>query len=183
MFEQGVNPRSSALMAKNGPSRGASARPGTVPRRLPARAAAVRGGAAAGGRCEPRAAAADRPPLQALAAGDLPPPRRRGQRPQGLPPKSPSPSLFLSQRGTPISRRQLDTLMKRCGALADIPAAKRHFHVLKHSIATHLLDAGEVVVQLPQPRPVGLDVGVGRPRLVPPGHVRQGVLRDDAQGT
>jgi site-specific recombinase XerD len=56
--------------------------------------------------------------------------------------QSPSPSLFLSQRGTPISRRQLDTLMKHYGELADIPASKRHFHVLKHSIATHLLDAG-----------------------------------------
>jgi integrase/recombinase XerD len=53
-----------------------------------------------------------------------------------------SPSLFLSQRGMPISRRQLDTLMKHYGGLADIPASKRHFHVLKHSIATHLLDAG-----------------------------------------
>jgi site-specific recombinase XerD len=56
--------------------------------------------------------------------------------------KSPSPSLFVSQRGTPISRRQLDTLMKHYGELADIPVSKRHFHVLKHSIATHLLDAG-----------------------------------------
>jgi site-specific recombinase XerD len=56
--------------------------------------------------------------------------------------KSPSPSLFLSQRGTPISRRQLDTLMKRYGEAAGIPVSKRHFHVLKHSIATHLLDAG-----------------------------------------
>ena len=56
--------------------------------------------------------------------------------------KSPSPSLFLSQRGTPISRRQLDTLMKRYGEAAGIPASKRHFHVLKHSIAPHLLDAG-----------------------------------------
>jgi site-specific recombinase XerD len=56
--------------------------------------------------------------------------------------QSHAPALFLSQRGTPISRRQLDTLMKRYGALADIPAAKRHFHVLKHSIATHHLDAG-----------------------------------------
>jgi site-specific recombinase XerD len=56
--------------------------------------------------------------------------------------RSHAPALFLSQRGTPISRRQLDTLMKHYGALADIPAAKRHFHVLKHSIATHLLDAG-----------------------------------------
>ena len=50
--------------------------------------------------------------------------------------------VFLSQRGTPISRRQLDTLMKYYGKLAEIPASKRHFHVLKHSIATHLLDAG-----------------------------------------
>jgi site-specific recombinase XerD len=56
--------------------------------------------------------------------------------------KSPSPSFFLSQRGTPISRRQLDTLMKRYGEEAGIPASKRHFYVLKHSIATHLLDAG-----------------------------------------
>ena len=56
--------------------------------------------------------------------------------------KHPSPNLFLSQRGTPISRRQLDTLMKHYGEEAGIPASKRHFHVLKHSIATHLLDAG-----------------------------------------
>jgi site-specific recombinase XerD len=56
--------------------------------------------------------------------------------------KNHSPTLFLSQRGTPISRRQLDTLMKHYGELAEIPASKRHFHVLKHSIATHLLDAG-----------------------------------------
>ena len=56
--------------------------------------------------------------------------------------KNHSPPLFLSQRGTPISRRQLDTLMKHYGEEAGIPASKRHFHVLKHSIATHLLDAG-----------------------------------------
>jgi integrase/recombinase XerD len=56
--------------------------------------------------------------------------------------KNHSPTLFLSQRGTPISRRQLDTLMKHYGEEAGIPASKRHFHVLKHSIATHLLDAG-----------------------------------------
>jgi site-specific recombinase XerD len=56
--------------------------------------------------------------------------------------KSQAPALFLSQRGTAISRRQLDTLMKHYGEEAGIPASKRHFHVLKHSIATHLLDAG-----------------------------------------
>jgi site-specific recombinase XerD len=32
--------------------------------------------------------------------------------------------------------------MKRYGERADIPESKRHVHVLKHSIATHLLDAG-----------------------------------------
>jgi site-specific recombinase XerD len=56
--------------------------------------------------------------------------------------KNHDPALFLSQRGTPISRRQLDTLMKHYGEAAGVPASKRHFHVLKHSIATHLLDAG-----------------------------------------
>ena len=53
-----------------------------------------------------------------------------------------APALFLSQRGTPISRRQLDNLMKHYGEEAGIPASKRHFHALRHSIATHLLDAG-----------------------------------------
>jgi integrase/recombinase XerD len=53
-----------------------------------------------------------------------------------------SPILFISNRGDPISRRTLDWLMKRYGAEAEIPPAKQHFHVLKHSIATHLLDAG-----------------------------------------
>lgn len=52
-----------------------------------------------------------------------------------------SPVLFPSRRGLPISRQMLDVLMKRYGAEAKLPAEKRHFHVLKHSIATHLLDA------------------------------------------
>lgn len=53
-----------------------------------------------------------------------------------------SPVLFMSNGGDPISRRTLDWLMKTYGAAANLPPAKRHFHVLKHSIATHLLDAG-----------------------------------------
>jgi site-specific recombinase XerD len=56
--------------------------------------------------------------------------------------KDDSPIMFPSNRGTPISRRQLDKLMKQYGELAGIPKEKQHFHVLKHSIATHLLDAG-----------------------------------------
>jgi type 1 fimbriae regulatory protein FimB len=53
-----------------------------------------------------------------------------------------SPILFPSRRGLPISRQMLDVLMKSYGAEAAISKDKRHFHVLKHSIATHLLDAG-----------------------------------------
>jgi site-specific recombinase XerD len=55
---------------------------------------------------------------------------------------SSTPSLFLSCNNVPISRWRLDELMKHYGELADVPESKRHFHVLKHSIATHLLDAG-----------------------------------------
>lgn len=53
-----------------------------------------------------------------------------------------SPILFPSRRGLPISRQMLDVLMKRYADEAVIPKDKQHFHVLKHSIATHLLDAG-----------------------------------------
>lgn len=49
-----------------------------------------------------------------------------------------SPILFPSRRNLPISRQMLDVLVKRYGAEANIPKEKRHFHVLKHSIATHL---------------------------------------------
>ena len=50
--------------------------------------------------------------------------------------------LFPSQPGLPISRQMLDVLMKEYAELAAIPKEKRHVHVLKHSMATHLLDAG-----------------------------------------
>jgi len=53
-----------------------------------------------------------------------------------------SPILFTSNRNDPISRRTLDWLMKTYGSQAGLPLEKQHFHVLKHSIATHLLDAG-----------------------------------------
>jgi type 1 fimbriae regulatory protein FimB len=53
-----------------------------------------------------------------------------------------APVLFLSRNTAPISRRRLDELIKHYGERAGIPESKRHFHALKHSIATHLLDAG-----------------------------------------
>ena len=53
-----------------------------------------------------------------------------------------NPIVFLSRQGNPIDRRMLHVLMRRYGQLAKLPPEKQHFHALKHSIATHLLDAG-----------------------------------------
>ena len=53
-----------------------------------------------------------------------------------------SPYLFVSNRNVPISRFMLHHLMQTYGGLAGVPVEKRKFHCLKHSIATHLLDAG-----------------------------------------
>jgi type 1 fimbriae regulatory protein FimB len=52
------------------------------------------------------------------------------------------PYLFVSNRQVPISRYALWHLIQHYGAAAGLPAEKRTFHILKHSIATHLLDAG-----------------------------------------
>ena len=52
------------------------------------------------------------------------------------------PYLFPSRKGAPISRAMLDVLIKGYGEKVKLPDDKRHFHVLKHSIATHLLDTG-----------------------------------------
>jgi len=53
-----------------------------------------------------------------------------------------SPYLFVSNRNVPIDRRTLWVLMQEYGKAAGLPKEKRKFHALKHSIATHLLDAG-----------------------------------------
>ena len=53
-----------------------------------------------------------------------------------------SPYLFISNRNVPISRDMLHHLMQTYGAVAGLPVEKRKFHCLKHTIATHLLDAG-----------------------------------------
>jgi site-specific recombinase XerD len=56
--------------------------------------------------------------------------------------KDVSPYLFVSNRQVPISRYALWHRMQHYGAAAGLPPEKRTFHILKHSIATHLLDAG-----------------------------------------
>jgi site-specific recombinase XerD len=54
-----------------------------------------------------------------------------------------SPILFPSNRNSPIGRRMLDKLIKQYGTKAKLSLAKLHFHTLKHSIATHLLEASD----------------------------------------
>jgi site-specific recombinase XerD len=56
--------------------------------------------------------------------------------------------LFPSNRGKGISRQMLDVLMRRYGAEAGIPEHKRHFHCLKHSIATHLVEKGVEILRI-----------------------------------
>jgi integrase len=47
-------------------------------------------------------------------------------------------ALFESNRGTGISRQQLDKLFKSYGRFAGLSSEVCHFHVLKHSIAMYL---------------------------------------------
>ncbi len=54
----------------------------------------------------------------------------------------PQAPLFVSRKGNGISRQRLDSLMKEYGAAAEIPEAKRHLHVLKHSLGVHLIEGG-----------------------------------------
>lgn len=54
-----------------------------------------------------------------------------------------SPLLFPSRRNLPISRKRLDALMKHYGEQAVLPRDKQHFHVLKHTCATHLLETSD----------------------------------------
>lgn len=52
------------------------------------------------------------------------------------------PYLFISNRGLPIDRTTLWVLTRKYATAADLPREKQKFHALKHSICTHLLDAG-----------------------------------------
>jgi integrase len=54
-----------------------------------------------------------------------------------------TPLLFPSNRNLPIGRRMLDKLIKQYGKKAKLPEEKLHFHTLKHTIATHLLEASD----------------------------------------
>ena len=55
---------------------------------------------------------------------------------------NPNQILFPSQKGTPISRKTLDELMKKYCQIAGLPDEKAHFHALKHTRAITLAEAG-----------------------------------------
>lgn len=56
--------------------------------------------------------------------------------------------LFPSNRGTGISRKMLDVLMKKYCRAAKIPSDKAHFHSLRHTAATSLLTAGRGIEEV-----------------------------------
>ena len=53
--------------------------------------------------------------------------------------------LFPTQTGGAIKRGMVYLLVRRYAREAGLPAEKQHPHILKHSIATHLLDKGVAI--------------------------------------
>lgn len=56
--------------------------------------------------------------------------------------KTDSNYLFLSENGTPISRKTLDWIIKKLCKRTTIPSDKWHFHVLRHTRAIELAEGG-----------------------------------------
>jgi integrase/recombinase XerC len=56
-------------------------------------------------------------------------------------PEKAAPALWLGERGTPLTVRQIQNVVRRYGALG-AGRGDLHPHALRHSYATHLLDAG-----------------------------------------
>ena len=66
-------------------------------------------------------------------------------------PKSPVPYLFISRRGKAVSRSQFFRIFQSIAKRAGLSPEKCHPHILKHSVGTHLANAG-MPVQVIQSR-------------------------------
>jgi integrase len=53
-------------------------------------------------------------------------------------------ALFVGRQGR-LSKRWIQALFTRYATAANLPPNRRHVHCLRHSCATHLLDAGEPI--------------------------------------
>jgi len=53
--------------------------------------------------------------------------------------------LFLSRNNNPISRKTIFDLFRKYGRKAKLPKGKIHPHILRHSIAAHMLDSGQTL--------------------------------------
>ena len=58
-------------------------------------------------------------------------------------PARPSPPCSPSTDCSPSTATPCCILLKKYSSDAGLPSGKQHFHALKHSIGTHILDAGE----------------------------------------
>lgn len=65
-------------------------------------------------------------------------------------PKRDSPFLFTSRKRSPVSRSQFYRIVQEVGKAAGLPPEKCHPHILKHSVGTHLANAGMPVQVIQQ---------------------------------
>jgi site-specific recombinase XerD len=73
--------------------------------------------------------------------------------------------LFTSQKGGKLDRTQFFRVFRAVAESADLPREKRHPHVLKHSLASHLVAANVNLALIRQA--LGADVGDFDSSLVP----------------
>lgn len=57
-------------------------------------------------------------------------------------PETESKYLFISRKGSPVSRSQFFRLFQNLAERVGLAPEKRHPHILKHSLGTHLANAG-----------------------------------------